>query len=278
GALAGSSLYAVPPGEDPEKYARLVSEEIEKIRISTDTEGIILKADTLGSLEAIAEILKQNNVQVRIADVGDISKRDVIEASIVKEQEPLYGVILAFNVKVLPDAQEEAEARKVQIFREQIIYHLVENYLKWLKAQRESKLAQEFENLIKPGKIRFLEGYVFRRAKPAIFGVEILGGQLKPKYQLIRAEDGADLGEVQQIQDKGKAISEAKQGMQVAISMDKPIVGRHIFEKDIFYVKVPESDAKALLTMYMDKLTADEQEVLKEYAEAMRKKVPFWGA
>ncbi|MEM2107668.1 MAG: translation initiation factor IF-2 [Candidatus Bathyarchaeia archaeon] len=278
GALAGSSLYAVPPGEDPEKYARLVSEEIEKIRISTDTEGIILKADTLGSLEAIAEILKQNNVQVRIADVGDISKRDVIEASIVKEQEPLYGVILAFNVKVLPDAQEEAEARKVQIFREQIIYHLVENYLKWLKAQRESKLAQEFENLIKPGKIRFLEGYVFRRAKPAIFGVEILGGQLKPKYQLIRAEDGADLGEVQQIQDKGKAISEAKQGMQVAISMDKPIVGRHIFEKDIFYVKVPESDAKALLTMYMDKLTADEQEVLKEYAEAMRKKVPFWEA
>ncbi|MEM2968907.1 MAG: translation initiation factor IF-2 [Candidatus Bathyarchaeia archaeon] len=277
GALAGSSLYAVPPSEEPEKYVRLVNEEIEKIRISTDTEGIILKADTLGSLEAIAEILKQNNVQVRIADVGDISKRDVIEASIVKEHEPLYGVILAFNVKVLPDAQEEAEARKVQIFREQIIYHLVENYLKWLKAQRESKLAQEFENLTKPGKIRVLEGYVFRRAKPAIFGVEILGGQLKPKYQLIRAEDGADIGEVQQIQDKGKAISEAKQGMQVAISMDKPIVGRHVFEKDILYVKVPESDAKALLTTYMDRLTADEQEVLKEYAEAMRKKIPFWG-
>ncbi|MGB9914249.1 MAG: translation initiation factor IF-2 [Candidatus Bathyarchaeales archaeon] len=278
GALAGSSLYAVPPGEDSAKYARLVSEEIEKIRISTDTEGIILKADTLGSLEAIAEILKQSNVQIRIADVGDISKRDIIEASIVKEHEPLYGVILAFNVKVLPDAQEEAEARKVQIFREQIIYHLVENYLKWLKAQREAKLAQEFESLIKPGKIRVLEGYVFRRAKPAIFGVEILCGQLKPKYQLIRADDGADLGEVQQIQDKGKAISEAKQGMQVAISMDKPIVGRHVFEKDILYVKVPESDAKALLTTYMDRLTADEQEVLNEYTEAMRKKVPFWGA
>ena len=278
GALAGASLYAVPTSEDAEKYAKLVNEEIEKIRISTDVEGVVLKADTLGSLEAIAEILKQNNVQIRIADVGDVSKRDVIEASIVKEHEPLHGVILAFNVKVLPDAAEEAEARKVQIFREQIIYHLVENYLKWLKAQREAKLSQEFENLIKPGKIRVLEGYVFRRAKPAIFGVEILGGQLKPKYQLIRAEDGADLGEVQQIQDRGKAISEAKQGMQVAVSMDKPMVGRHVFEKDILYVKVPESDAKALLTTYADKLTADEQEVLKEYAEAMRKKIPFWGA
>jgi translation initiation factor 5B len=278
GALAGAPFYAVPSGEEPKKYAKLVTEEIKKIRISTDVEGIILKADTLGSLEAIAEILKQNNVQVRIADVGDVSKRDVVEASVVKEHEPLYGVILAFNVKILPDAAEEAEIRSVHVFKEQIIYHLIDNYLKWLKSQREAKLEQEFEKLVKPGKIRIMEGYVFRRAKPAIFGVEILGGQLKPKYSLMRAEDGADIGEVQQIQDKGKAISEAKQGMQVAVSLDKPIVGRHVFEKDILYVKVPEPHAKTLLTTYLDKLTADEQEVLKEYSEAMRKKTPFWAA
>jgi translation initiation factor 5B len=276
GALAGAPLYAVPPGEEPKKYAKLVTEEIKKIRIATDVEGVVLKADTLGSLEAIAEILKQNNVQVRIADVGDVSKRDVVEASVVKEHEPLYGVILAFDVKILPDAAEEAEIRNVHVFKEQIIYHLIDNYLKWLKSQREAKLEQEFEKLVKPVKIRIMEGYVFRRAKPAIFGVEILGGQLKPKYSLIRAEDGADIGEVQQIQDKGKAIPEAKQGMQVAVSMDKPIVGRHVFEKDILYVKVSESDAKALLTTHLDKLTEDEQEVLKEYAEHMRKKVPFW--
>lgn len=276
GALAGAPLYAVPSAEEPKKYAKLVTEEIKKIRISTDVEGVVLKADTLGSLEAIAEILKQNNVQVRIADVGDVSKRDVVEASVVKEHEPLYGVILAFNVKILPDAAEEAENRHIHIFKEQIIYHLIDNYLKWLKSQREAKLAQEFENLVKPGKIHIMEGYVFRRAKPAIFGVEILGGLLKPKYVLIRAEDGSDIGEVQQIQDRGKAIAEAKQGMQVAVSMNRPVVGRHVFEKDILYVKVPESDAKALLTTHLDKLTADEQELLKEYSEAMRKRMPFW--
>ena len=276
GALAGAPLYAVPSDEEPEKYAKLVTEEIEKIRIAIEVEGIVLKADTLGSLEAIAEILKQNNVQVRIADVGDVSKRDVIEASVVKEHEPLYGVVLAFNVRILPDAEEEAEIRGIQIFKEQIIYHLIDNYLKWLKSQREAKIEQELEKLVKPGKIRVMEGYIFRRAKPAIFGVEILAGQIKPKYLLVRAEDGKDVGEVQQIQDKGKALSEAKQGMQVAVSMDKPVVGRHIFEKDILYVKVPEPDAKALLTTYLDMLTAEEQEVLKEYVEAMRKKTPFW--
>ena len=99
---------------------------------------------------------------------------------------------------------------------------------------------------------------------------------MKPKYALVRAEDGADLGEVQQIQDRGKAISEAKQGMQVAVSMDKPVVGRHVFEKDILYVKLSEHDAKALLTTHLDKLTDEEQEVLKEYTAQMRKKVPFW--
>ena len=278
GALAGAPLYTVPSDEDPAEYVKLVTEEIEKIRIATDVKGIVLKADTLGSLEAIAEILKQNAVPVRIADVGDVSKRDVIEASVVKAHEPLFGAVLAFNVKVLPDAEEEAANAGVQIFKEEIIYNLIDTYLEWLKSQREAKIEQEFEKLVKPGKILVLPGFVFRRAKPAIFGVEILGGQLKPKHSLMRAEDGADIGEVQQIQDKGKARSEAKQGMQVAVSMDKPIVGRHVFEKDILYVKVPEHDAKALLTTHLDKLTADEQEVLKEYSEVMRKKIPFWAA
>jgi translation initiation factor 5B len=278
GALAGAPLYAVPSGEASEKYTALVAEEIERIRIATEGEGIVLKTDTLGSLEAIAEILKQNNVQIRIADVGDVSKRDVIEASVVKAREPLSGVILAFGVKILPDAEEEAAASDIQIFKEPIIYNLIDKYLEWLRSKREAKIEQEFEKLVKPGKIRVMEGYIFRRAKPAIFGVEVLAGQLEPKRNLVRAEDGEDVGEVQQIQDRGKALSEAKQDMQVAVSMDKPVVGRHIFEKDVLYVKVPEPDAKALLTTYLDKLTTEEQEVLNEYVEKMRKKIPFWAA
>ena len=278
GALAGAPLYAVPLGEAPEKYTALVTEEIDKIRIATKGEGIVLKSDTLGSLEAIAEILKKNNVQIRLADVGDVSKRDVIEASVVKSRNPLYGAILAFGVKILPDADEEASKSNIKIFQEQIIYNLIDNYLEWLKFKSEAKIEQEFEKLVKPGKIRVMEGYIFRRAKPAIFGVEVLGGQLNSKCSLIRAEDGEPVGEVQQIQDRGKPLSEAKQGMQVAVSMDKPAVGRHIFEKDIFYVKMPESDAKALLTTYVDKLTEDEQKVLNDYVSLMRKKTVFWAA
>ena len=278
GALAGAPMYDVPHGGKPEKYARLVSEEIERIKISTDVDGVVLKADTLGSLEAIAESLKGNDVPIRLADVGDVSKRDVTEAMVVKENEPLYGVVLAFNVKVLPDAEEEAANRNVQIFREDIIYRLVDDYLLRLKTQREAELEQEFEKLVKPAKIRIMEGYVFRRAKPAIVGVEILAGSIKPKYMLLRSEDGKEVGEVQQIQEKGKTLPEAGQGMQVAISIDKPTVGRHIYEKDILYVKVPEYHAKMLLTTFMDELTMEEQEALDEYVNLMRERIPFWAA
>ncbi|MEM3356684.1 MAG: translation initiation factor IF-2 [Candidatus Bathyarchaeia archaeon] len=278
GALAGAPLYAVGAGERVEDYVRLVSEEIERIRIATDVDGVILKADTLGSLEAIAEHLKRNNVPIRMADVGDVSKREVTEAAIVKEHSPFYGVVLAFNVKILPDAEEEANNRSVQIFKAEIIYHLIDNYLSWLKAQSEAKAELEFANLVKPAKIRIMEGYVFRRAKPAIVGVEVLAGKIKPKLTLVRGEDGEEIGEIQQIQDKGKAISEATKGMQVAISLDKPMVGRHIFEKDTLYVKVPEQHARALQTTFTDKLTAEEQEALNEYINIMKKKTPHWVA
>jgi translation initiation factor 5B len=277
GALAGAPLYDVPPGEDASEYAKLVTEEVGRIRIVKEIAGIVVKADTLGSLEAIAEILKKSNVQIRIADVGDVSKRDVIEASVVKSREPLLGAILAFGVKILPDAETEAAASNIRIFKEPIIYNMIDNYLEWQRNQREAKVELEFEKLVRPGKIQVLPGFVFRRAKPAIFGVEVLGGIVKPKYRLVRSENVEDIGELQQIQDKGKAISEAKTGMQVAVSMDDPIVGRHVFEKGILFVKVPEHDAKILMSTCLEKLSDDEQEVLKEYIKLMQKKTPFWG-
>jgi translation initiation factor 5B len=278
GALAGAPIYAVSRKETTDKYVKLVLEEIERIRIATDTEGIILKTDTLGSLEAIADILKKNEIPIRRADVGDISKRDIVEASVVKEHEPLYGAILAFGVKLLPDAEKEAQIRNVKIFKDIVIYRVIENYLEWFKNKKEKGLEQDFDELVKPAKLQVMEGYVFRRARPAIFGVEILAGKIKPKYDLIRAEDGEEIGEIEQIQDKGKAISEAEKGMQVAISVDKPIFDRHVFENDTLYVKVPEVHASVLQKSFMERLTIDEQSALNEYLEIMRKRVPFWGA
>lgn len=276
-ALAGAPLYVIPDESRTDEYVRMVSEEVQRVKIATDIEGIVLKTDALGSLEAIAESLKRVNVPIRLADVGDVSKRDVTEALVVKEHEPLYGAILAFNVKVLPDAEAEAKDHELPIFKSNVIYHLVDDYTAWLKNQQEAQLQKEYEQLTKPGKIVILPGYVFRKARPAIVGVEVLGGRIQPKYTLIK-KDGTDVGEISQIQDKGQTIHEAKISMQVAISLEKPIVGRHIDEKDILYVRIPENHAKILQTKFKEKLTTDEQETLEEYLKLMRKKTPFWAA
>ena len=91
-------------------------------------------------------------------------------------------------------------------------------------------------------------------------------------------EEGKIIGEIMQIQDRGDSVSEAMAKMQVAISLDKPIVGRHINEKDILHVYIPESHVKALLTSFQERLTTEEVEELTEYVELMRKKTtPFWG-
>ena len=275
--LAGAPIYAVPSEEQLDEYVNMVSEEVEQIKIDTDLDGVILKTDALGSLEAIADSLKRNDVPIKVADVGDVSKRDVTEAAIVKEREPLHGVILAFNVKVLPDAEEEARNRNVPIFNEKTIYSLIDEYLAWLKQEDEARLGEEYNRLVKPAKIKFLPGYVFRKAKPAVIGVEVLAGKIKPRNILVK-EDGRPIGEILQIQDKGKAASEANVGAEVAVSLGKAIVGRHIHEGETFYVRVPEAHAKLLLTKFSDRLTAEEIDALKEYIMIMRVESPFWAA
>jgi translation initiation factor 5B len=275
--LAGAPMYVVPSEDRLDEYVNMVSEEVEQIKIDTDLDGVILKTDALGSLEAIADSLKRNEVPIKVADVGDVSKRDVTEAAIVKEREPLHGVIMAFNVKVLPDAEEEAKNRNVPIFNEKTIYSLIDEYLAWLKQEDEARLGEEYNRLVKPAKIKFLPGYVFRKAKPAVIGVEVLAGRIKPRNILVK-EDGRPIGEILQIQDKGKAASEANVGSEVAVSLGKAIVGRHIHEGETFYVRVPEAHAKLLLTKFSDRLTSEEIDALKEYVMIMRVESPFWAA
>ena len=153
-----------------------------------------------------------------------------------------------------------------------------DDFSNWLQSERDRVALEEFDLLIKPGKIRIMPGYVFRKAKPAIVGVEILAGRIRPKVSLVK-KDGEDVGTVMQVQDQGKSVSEATANMQVAVSLDKPVVGRHIKEKDILFVQVPEAHAKALLTKFQDRLKVEELDSLNEYVGVMRKRTnPFWAA
>jgi translation initiation factor 5B len=274
-ALAGSPLYAVSEKFSLEELTARVKEEVESIRILTDKVGVVVKADTLGSLEALVNELKKKNIPIRLADVGDVCKRDIVEASTVKVSNQTYGAVLGFNVKVLPDALEEALKCEVKIFENKVIYRLMEDFLDWIKSLREKEVRLALESLIRPGKIRLIPGYVFRRSKPAIVGVEVLAGRIKPGYPLVKA-NGVSVGNVVQIQERNESLKEAVKGMQVAISLREPTVGRHIREGEILYVDSPERHLRTLLKEYRDTLTEDEKECLKEFLEVKRKVSPYF--
>jgi translation initiation factor 5B len=274
-ALPGSPLYALDDDFTENRAFAEINREMESVKVQTDKTGIIVKTDTLGSLEALVESLRQRDIPIRLADIGDISRRDIMESASVRYEEPLYGAILAFNVKLLPDAEIEAEEQRVKVFRNDIIYNLMEDYIKWMEGEREAKARKEFETLVHPAKILILDGYIFRRAKPAIFGVRVEAGVLIPNVNMVNREN-AGLGRLTQIQDQGAAVGRSEEGKEVAVSMPAPIVGRHIKERDVLYVDVPEKDARALRQKFAGRLTENANKALAELIEIKRKKDPLW--
>jgi translation initiation factor 5B len=282
GVLAGSPVYVYNNSqrnskEELDSLKLLVESEVKSAIVSNiQTSGIVLKCDTIGALEAIVDLLKKANVAIRMADIGNITRRDVVEAAAVKENDRYLGVLLGFNVKVLEDAQKEAQDRGVKIFNEQIIYNLVRSYTDWVTYQREHEELIMFNELPPICKFQFLKGFIFRRNDPAVFGAEIQVGRLRQKVHVIN-EEGRKVGTIHQIQESGKAIEEATVGMQVAVSVKEPTIGRQINEGDIFYTDLNSRQAKQLLERFNHRLNDSEKEVLNILVAKKRKSDPTFG-
>jgi len=263
-AVVGGPVIAVGPGENLSKIVEDVEREISSIKITRDIVGVVVKADTLGTLEALVEFLKANGIPVRYADIGPVVKRDVVEATIVKQEDKYRAVILAFNVRVSEEARAEAEAGGIKIFEGNIIYRLVEEYLDWYNKMRELETLATLDKLVHPGVIQLLPGYVFRRSSPAIVGVKVLAGKIRRGYPLMN-QDGRPIGEIMQIQDNKQPVNEATKGQEVAISIRGHImIGRQVKEGEILYVDVPIDHANLILEKYPDSFSEEERELLKK--------------
>ncbi|MEM3159478.1 MAG: translation initiation factor IF-2 [Nitrososphaera sp.] len=279
GVLAGSPLYVAGKDDkaEVERLKSLVEGEVKNAIISNmEATGVVLKCDTIGSLEAIIDLLKKDGVPIRTADIGNITRRDVVEAAAVKESDRYRGVVLGFNVKVLDDAESESQDRGVKIFNERIIYNLVRSYVDWVAYQKEHEESILFNELPPVCKFQFMKGFVFRRNDPAVFGAEIQVGRLRQKVQVIN-EEGKKVGTVHQIQDSGKAMEEAKTGMQVAVSLKEPTIGRQINEGDVFYTDLNSRQAKELTQRFIHRLNDAEKEILNFVIGLKRKEDPAFG-
>jgi len=266
GALAGSPVIVA--NENLDEAIRRVKKET-GIHIETQEEGVIIKADALGSLEALAYELKQENIPIKMADIGDISKRDIVNAQTIGN--PLYRVILGFNVRVLPDAEKEAS--KVKIFTNNVVYKIIEDYQEWAEEKKRELEAEKRMEITFPGKFKILPEYIFRLSKPAIVGVRVLGGRIRVGQRILR-EDGRVVGRIKSIRKGDNNVTEAIMGDEVAIAIDGVTIGRQMKAGETYYIDIPEEHGKKLFRM---NLKYEDKEVLEEIARIKRKEKPFWG-
>jgi translation initiation factor 5B len=276
GAMAGAPVRVVRDRPVEEVVAE-VEAEIAEIEVETAEEGVVVKADTLGSLEAIADALREAEIPIVRAEVGDVAPRDVAVASTAND--PKHEVILAFNVETLSDADRRATEQGVRLFEEDVIYQLVEDYEAFVEEIERAQQAQVLDKIARPCRFRVLEDHVFRQSNPAVVGVEVLSGTLKHNSRVVKWEGSQPtrVGQLKSIQDEGENIPELRAGNRAAVSIDGPTVGRQIKEGDELWTELPEKHAKILEQELREDIPSDELEALSQYLEKHRKVDPFWG-
>ncbi|HJJ28897.1 MAG TPA: translation initiation factor IF-2 [Methanocorpusculum sp.] len=274
GVVAGSPLRVIR-GDEQETLDKINS-EMQEINVKLSENGISVRADTIGALEALSKELEGKKIPVMRADVGPLSRRDLIDIDVMKDD--IYKTALLFNVPVLPDAQEMIDSHEsdVKIFSNRVIYKLIDDYVDWRDQLLHEREAKQFESVILPAKFAILPGCVFRMSGPAVVGVRVLGGILRPKVNICNRE-GRVIGEIKQIKLNKENITEAKEGQEVAVSIEGVTVGRNVEVEETLYVAVPERHVKVLETEMLKSLNAGTVEALDEYTAMFRKASPFWG-
>ncbi len=275
-AMAGAPIRVVRdhPVEDVVADVRA---ELAEIEVDTAEDGVVVKADTLGSLEAMANALREAEVPIMRAEVGDIAPRDVAIAETANQQE--HKAILGFNVDVLANAERELETADVKLFRNDVIYQLIEDYETFVEERQRAQQETVLDKVVRPSRFRILPDHTFRQNDPAVVGVEVISGTLQNNRNVgyFEGNEFVRVGSLSGIQKQGDDVDEARAGERVSIAIDGPTVGRGIEEEDTLWTELPEKHAKILEQELTEEITADEREALSAYLDTRRKRDPFWG-
>jgi translation initiation factor 5B len=273
--ISGTGLDDALPGSlvlstDYPNYEKEIKAEIEDL-FATERKGIILKADSIGTIEAVSKLLAGIGVSISKKGLGNVTKRDVLDAYAMRAIDPYSAVVLSFGVKIDEDALREAEATGIAIINENVIYKILDEYKEWLENERKKARESAERSLIFPGMVKVIPNTCFRISHPAIFGIEVLAGKIRPSYLLMN-KNGNIIGRIREIQDNGIALQEAKKGDKVAISIDDITFGRQVKEEDILYTHVNDESERLLRQKFSDLLNNEERELLNAISEIKQKR------
>ena len=268
GVIAGAPIRVVKNAKDPS--IQEITEET-SIKIETEEKGITIKADAIGSLEALAYEAKAAGIPIRKYGIGEITRRDVLESSYGNDT---HHVILGFNVSTSKDAEAEIATHSIKVMTNNIVYALIDDYKLWLDESTRQNESDKRVEFAFPAKITILPDHIFRVNKPAVVGVRVLAGRIRVGENLIDRE-GKDCGTIKSVRDDdGNVLKEGVQGDEVSVAIEGVTVGRQINENDVLYVDMIESGYKEVQKV---ELTDDEKLALSDTVAIKRRTEPFWG-
>ncbi|MCI4318773.1 MAG: translation initiation factor IF-2 [Thermoplasmata archaeon] len=269
-AMPGGLLKVVPRSADLERVQVELAKASNPVTETAES-GVALVADTLGGLEALAFECREAKIPVHVAHVGPVHGALLLLMSTVRD--PRHRAVLAFNVPVLPEALASGASAAVKVFPGEVMYHILEEYQTWYAEQTSSLAQQRRVDTVHPAKLQVLPGFVFRTSKPAVVGVKVLGGTLRPGVRLMKI-DGTEVGLLKSLQEDGVSVAQAAESKELAASIDGAVVGRSLNEGDLLYVSIPESAARSFKR---EELSPGEQRVFDEVLRIRRRTEPFWG-
>ncbi len=273
--ISGSGLEEALPGSlvistDYQNYEKEIRSELQEV-FEVDKSGVILKSDSIGGIEGLSKLLKGAGMSISKKGIGKVTKRDVLDAFSIRATDPESAVVVAFNVAVEQEAEQEAYATGVNIIGGNIIYKIVDDYKAWLDEERKKGRQALEKALVFPGAVRTLRNSCFRVSHPAIFGIEVVAGRIRPGVQLMN-RFGDVLGTVKEMQDNGISLQEAKKGDSLAMSMDGVTYGRQLQQDEDLYVFLNDDDERALRYKFSGLLSEGEVDVLDEISRIKAQK------
>ncbi len=225
----------------------------------SDIEGAFVKTDTLGSLEALTKLLSKNNVCIAKADIGPITQKDVLELKVLHQQNKKKGVLFLFNAEISKELLEEINKEKIPVFKNNIIYKLIEDYDDWLLKENKQEKDKLLKEIVFPCKFKILKNHVFRTNKPAIVGVRIIEGRLFSGVKILNKDK--EIGVIENIQSEGKSLDFLEKEKEAAVSIKGASFLKDFKEEDILSVYVPNSSIEKLEQIIYE-LTEEEQKML----------------
>lgn len=215
-------VIAVPAlGVELDRHTRVIKKQTQAPRMTAPTAteekklwlNLILRADVLGSLEAIATQIEKFNfpdVGVKIVSqgLGHIGENDVLRA------EATGAKIIGFNVHMVPEVTELIREKNIDVRTYEIIYDLLDT----LKAELEKMLPQE---VIRTdiAKIRILQVFHTEK-KNQIAGGVVLDGKAEVglKWDMIK-NDQMYAGTITELQSGKQPAKEVRAGQEFGMKL-----------------------------------------------------------